>query len=269
MSTKVQVRSHDRTLVILITRPDVRNAIDQGVADGIAGALDQLDEEDGCTVGVIAGVGGTFSSGMDLKAFSRGEPCATPKRGFAGIVERPPDKPLIAAVEGYALGGGFEIVLSCDLVVAARDATFGLPEVTRGLIASGGALLRLPRRIPRNVASEAALTGGQIGAERAYELGLVNRLVPPGRALETAVELAATIATNAPLAVRVSKQIMTESADWSASEMFERQQPFRTIVMASRDAKEGAAAFVEKRVPVWSGTSPDSSSHPDGSRGSK
>jgi enoyl-CoA hydratase len=240
-------------LVITINRPDVRNAINTAAAEGIAAALDELDARDDLTAGVLTGAGPTFCTGMDLKAFLAGERPAVPVRGFAGIVEKPADKPLIAAVEGYAVAGGFEIVLACDLVVASRDATFGLPEVKRGLVAAGGGLLRLPARVPYALAAEWALTGGFVPAQRAFEAGLVNRLTDPARALDGALDLAATVAANGPLAVRATKRILVESRGWPLHEAFDRQREISLPVRASEDAKEGATAFREKRTPVWRG----------------
>jgi enoyl-CoA hydratase len=190
---------------------------------------------------------------MDLKAFVAGESAWVADRGFAGIVQRPPVKPLIAAIEGFAVAGGLEIALACDLIVASGGARLGIPEVKRSLIAAGGALLRLPRSLPRNVAMELALTGETIDAERAYELGLVNRLAAPGDALSVALDLAETIAANGPLALTGTKRIMVESPDWSDSEFFQRQEEIRGPVFSSEDAREGAIAFSEKRAPVWKG----------------
>lgn len=241
------------TLVVTIDRPHARNAVDTAVATAIAAAMDRLDRDDALTVGVITGAGGTFSAGMDLKAFVRGEKPIVPGRGFAGIVERTSRKPVIAAVEGYALAGGFEIVLACDLVVAARGATFGLPEVRRGLVAAGGGLLRLPRRVPYHVAMELCLLGSHVPAPRMHELGLVNRLVDDGGALRAALQLAEEIVANGPLAVAATKQIIEESADWPRAEAFTRQAAIAGPVSASADAREGALAFAEKRAPVWTG----------------
>ena len=242
-----------RVLVVTIDRPEVRNAIDERTARGIAEALDELDARDDLAVGVLTGAGGTFCAGMDLKAFLAGERPAVPGRGFAGIVERPPDKPLIAAIEGYALAGGFEIALACDLIVASESARFGLPEVKRGLIAAGGGLFRLPQRIPYHQAMQLILEGDMLEAPRAAELGLVNVVTEPGGALAAAVELAARIAQNAPLAVRAAKQIVVASGSWPDSEAFERQRPIYEPVRSSEDAREGATAFAEKRAPVWRG----------------
>lgn len=249
----VHVETVGRALVITIDRPEVRNAVDAATSDALASAFDELDERDDVTVGVVTGAGGHFCAGLDLRAFLAGQRPSIPGRGFAGMVRRPPAKPVVAAVEGAALGGGFEIVLACDLVVAAEGAFFGQLEVTRGLVASGGGLMRLPRKVPRNIALEWILTGAKIPAERAHEVHLVNRLTPRGGALEGALELAAAIGANGPLAVRASKRIVVESQDWTDAEYFERQAVIADPVRASADAQEGARAFVEGRPPVWSG----------------
>lgn len=241
--------------VVTIDRPAYRNAIDLATAQRLARIWDEIDGRSDIGAAVLASSSASvFSAGMDLKAFSRtGERPLDERRGAFGIVGRPPETPVVAAVEGKALGGGFEIVLACDLVVASPAAQFGLPEVRRGLIASGGGVMRLPRRIPRSVALELMLTGESIAGERAYELGLVNRVVAEGEVVEAAVALAATIAANAPLAVRTSKMLAEQSASWPVDELFERQAPFADAVRSSRDAAEGALAFVEKREPVWRG----------------
>jgi enoyl-CoA hydratase len=243
----------ERVLLITINRPDQRNAVDAAVAEGIAAALDELDADPGLSVGVLTGAGKGFSAGMDLKAFVAGERAYTADRGFAGITQRSSDKPLIAAIEGFAVAGGLEIALSCDLIVAARGAKLGIPEVKRSLVAAGGALLRLPRSLPRAVAMELALTGDPIDAERAHQLGLVNRLAEPGAAVQAALELAATIAVNGPLALAASKRILVESVDWPESEFFARQGEISGPVFASGDAREGATAFAQRRPPVWKG----------------
>jgi enoyl-CoA hydratase len=253
VADEVQVEVDGAVAVITINRPQARNAINAAVANGIASALDELDERKDVSVLVLTGAGGYFSSGMDLKAFLGGELPWVEGRGFGGIVENPPAKPIIAAVEGYALAGGFELVLSCDIVVASREAKFGLPEPKRGLVAGAGGLLRLPRRIPYHIAMEIALTGDFYPATRLAELGLVNRVTEPGEALAAAKELAAKIAENAPLALKGSKRIIVESADWSREEMFERQRAIVDPIFGSKDAMEGAAAFAEKRAPRWSG----------------
>lgn len=239
-------------MVLTINRPEVRNAVDHRTAERMSAALDELDRRSDIRVGVLTGAGGTFCAGMDLKAFVRGErPIAA--RGFAGIVERPPTKPLIAAVEGHALAGGFEVALACDLVVAAADAQFGLPEVRRGLVPAAGGMLHLPRRIPLAVANELVLVGRPITAERALVVGLVNAVVPAGKTLVTALEWARTIADNAPLAVQVAKRVLTETLDWPQDEAFARQQPLVAPILTSDDAKEGARAFAERREPIWHG----------------
>jgi enoyl-CoA hydratase len=245
--------SRERVLVITINRPDQRNAVNAAVAMGISAALDQLDADPQLSLGILAGAGKGFSAGMDLKAFVAGESPYAGDRGFAGITQRASAKPLIAAVEGFAVAGGLEIALACDLIVAGRGARLGIPEVKRSLVAAGGGLLRLPRVLPRNVAMELALTGDPIDAERAYELGLVNRLAEPGEALAVALELADAIAANGPLALAATKRVLNESLDWPAAEFFERQAEIVGPVMSSEDAREGATAFAEKRPPVWKG----------------
>lgn len=239
------------TLLITLNRPDQRNAVNAEVAAGVGAAMDELDADDELSTGVLTGAGRGFCAGMDLKAFVAGESAWHERRGFAGIVSEPAGKPLIAAVEGFAVAGGFEIALGCDLIVAARGAKLGIPEVKRGLVAAGGALLRLPRRIPYHVAMEMALTGDPISAERGAELGVVNRLTDPGGAVEAALELADAIALNAPLALTASKRIIGESADWSREEMWSRQGEIAGPVLASEDAREGSTAFAERRDPEW------------------
>ena len=249
----VLTETRDRVLVITINRPDQRNAVNAAVANGIAAALDRLDAEDELSIGIVTGAGKGFCAGMDLKAFVTGESPWVGDRGFAGITQRAARKPLIAAVEGFAVAGGLEVALACDLIVAARGARLGIPEVKRSLVAAGGGLLRLPRVLPRTIAMEMALTGDPITAERGYEFGLVNRLSEPGGALDAALELAAAIAQNGPLALAASKRILTESVDWPDAEFFTRQGEIAGPVMASEDAREGATAFAEKRPPVWKG----------------
>ena len=243
----------ERILEITINRPDQRNAVNAAVAQGVAAALDELDGDPELSLGILTGAGKGFSAGMDLKAFVAGESAYAGDRGFAGITQRAAEKPLIAAIEGFAMAGGLEIALACDLIVAARGARLGIPEVKRSLVAAGGALLRLPRVLPRNLAMELALTGDPIDAERGYELGLVDRLAEPGQALATALELAEAVAANGPLALAATKRILVESVDWPSSEFFARQGEIAGPVMGSEDAKEGAKAFAEKRAPVWKG----------------
>jgi enoyl-CoA hydratase len=243
----------DRVLLITINRPEQRNAVNAAVATGISQALDELDEDPQLSVGVLTGAGQGFSAGMDLKAFVAGERPHVEGRGFAGIVERAAAKPLIAAIEGFAVAGGLEVALACDMVVAARGARLGIPEVKRSLVAAGGGLLRLPKILPRTIAMELALTGDPILAERAAELGLVNRLTEPGEAVQTALELAGAVAKGGPLALAATKRILAESADWPEREFFERQRAIVDPVFGSEDAREGARAFAEKRDPVWQG----------------
>lgn len=249
----VLCEERDGVLVITLNRPQAKNAVDQALAQGLADALDQLDERDELRVGVLTGAGGTFCAGMDLKAFLSGEVPIIEGRGLGGLTERPPRKPLVAAVEGWALAGGFELMLACDLVVAARTARFGVPEVKRALVAGAGAALRLPDRVPLPIALELLLTGDPIDADRAAALGLVNRLTDEGGALEGALAMAATIAANGPLAVAVTKQIARSSGDWAGDEAWTRQDELMQPVFGSEDATEGATAFAEKRDPVWKG----------------
>ncbi len=254
MSDCLETRCLDGVLIMQLNRPHARNAINLETARALAAALDRLDTDAALRLGVLTGAGGNFCSGMDLKAFAAtGERPYVADRGFAGLCERPPAKPLIAAVEGYALAGGCELVLACDLVVAARDARFGLPEVKRGLVPGSGGLLRLPARIPYHVAMEAVLTGDLFGAERLHQLGLVNRLAEPGAALEAALDLGRTIAANGPLAVRTAKAVMAQSRNWRPEDMFDLQRPRIAHIFVSADAREGATAFAEKRPPVWQG----------------
>jgi enoyl-CoA hydratase len=250
----VLIDKHEEVLVVTINRPDQRNAVNMEVARLIAEAMDTLDADPELRVAVLTGAGGGFSSGMDLKGFASGERPYVGDRGFAGITRRAARKPLIAAVEGFAVAGGLEIALACDLIVVARDAKLGLPEAKRAIVPASGGLLRLPRILPRAIAVELALTGDPITAERAYELGMINRLCEPGEALSAALALAATITANGPLAIAAIKRILTESLDWPDAEFFKRQADISEPVFASEDAREGARAFTEKRAPIWSGT---------------
>ena len=253
MSDAVLRERRGRVLIITINRPEARNAVNLAVSQGLADAVDELDDDPGLTVGVITGAGGNFCSGMDLKAFAAGEQVAIPGRGI-GFTERPPRKPLIAAVEGFALAGGTEVVLGTDLVVASKTAKFGIPEVKRGLVAAGGGLLRLPHRIPYQKAFELALTGESFTAEQGEQWGFVNVLTEPGEALAGAIELAEKISANGPLAVAATKDVLIRSADWSQSEMWQKQMEVIIPVFTSNDAREGAVAFAEKRAPNWTGT---------------
>lgn len=248
------IEERGRVLILTLNRPQAKNAMSLQLSEELAEAFEILDSRQDLSLGVITGAGGTFCAGMDLKGFARGEIPIVPDRGFAGLVQRPPRKPLIAAVEGYALGGGFEIALACDLIVAADNATFGLPEVKRGLTANAGGLLRLQHRLPYHYAMELVLTGRMLPAVEAGELHLVNRVTAPGAALDTALGLAEEIARNAPLALATSKRVMVESVDWPVEEKFSRQHEHVDPIRKSKDAAEGARAFVEKRVPVWTGS---------------
>ena len=240
-------------LVITLNRPEAKNAATQNMAQTMAQILDDFDADDDLFVAVITGAGKTFCAGMDLKGFLRGERPSVEGRGFLSLTEAPPKKPLIAAVEGYALAGGFETMLACDLVVAADTAKFGTPEVKRGLVAAAGGVTILPQRTHRAVAMEMALTGGMYDAAFGEKHGFVNRVVEDGKALDGARELAQTIAANGPLAVKVSKQVIVESQDWTADEVWQKQAPLVADVFESEDAKEGSRAFAEKRAPQWTG----------------
>lgn len=249
----VLTERRDNVLVITLNRPEVRNAVNGALAEGVAAALDELDGDDSLSLGVLTGAGGFFCAGMDLGAFVKGESPYVGDRGFAGITQRASAKPLIAAIEGFAVAGGLEVALSCDLVVAAAGAKLGIPESKRSLVAAAGALLRLPRRMPYHVVMELALTGDPLPAERFHELGLVNRIAEPDTALDVALELAAQISRNGPLALIASKRVLEEQWDWSSDEMWERQGRIVGPVMTSEDAREGASAFKEKRQPQWQG----------------
>lgn len=253
MTSEVIVKAENGIQIITINRPEAKNAMTKAAAEGIAAAIDELESRADLTVAILLGAGGTFCSGMDLKGFLRGERPSVEGRGFGGITERPPKKPIIAAVEGYALAGGFELALACDLIVAAEDAKFGVPEVKRGLVAAAGGVIRLPRRIPYHVAMEYVLTGDHMPAADAHRFGLVNKLVPKGQALQAAIEMAARITANGPLAIAASKRIVAESFDWHAEEMWKKQAEIIAPVFTSADAREGAAAFAEKRAPKWQG----------------
>jgi enoyl-CoA hydratase len=237
-------------LVVELNRPEARNAIDNDVADGLVAAMTRLDDDPNLRVGVLAGRGGGFCSGMDLKAFAK---TGVPK-GLDQFLWDGARKPLVCAVERFALAGGLELALTCDLLVAASDAKFGIPETKVGLFAAGGGLLRLPRRLPYGVAMELALTGDTITAEDAHAYGLVTRVTEPGRALEVALELAQRIAANAPLALMATKRLIRETQGRTEAEYVEFQKPLFKEVFRSNDAKEGPRAFAEKRSPNWTGT---------------
>jgi len=244
-----------QVLVITIDRVEARNAFDLATARQMEAALDRLDEDGEARVGIITGAGGVFCAGQDLKAAARGEGAVTERRGPFGVMTRPSMKPLIAAVEGPALAGGFELALSCDLIVASRASSFGLPEVKRNLVAVGGGALRLPRRMPYHLAMEMILTGDPVGAEAMRGHGIVNRVVEPGQALAGALDLARVLAANGPLALKASKEIAfrCQAEGWTEADGWREQMKIAGPVFASEDFKEGLAAFAEKRAPVWRG----------------
>jgi enoyl-CoA hydratase len=240
-------------LVLTLNRPQAKNAFNAAMSQALSDAIDQFDADPALRVAVLTGAGGSFSAGMDLKALLKGEQSATPKRGGFGMMARPPEKPLVAAIEGYAVAGGMELALCADLIVASETSQFGLPEVKRGLVAVGGGLVRLPSRIPYHVVMEIALTGDMVPAQRLHELGLISRIVRQGEALNAAIELAERIASNAPLALNATKQILTRARDWTDADAWGEQRKLARTALMSQDAKEGARAFAEKRAPVWRG----------------
>jgi enoyl-CoA hydratase len=250
MADEVLVEKHDRVLLITLNRPEAMNSINSALGQGVVAAVQQLDGDDGLTAGVLTGAGKGFCAGMDLKAFlTEGMP-----KGFNEFIQNGAKKPLIAAIEGFALAGGLEIALACDLLVAAKGVKLGIPEVGVGLFAAAGALMRLPRRVPYGVAMEMALTADPITAEQGLAYGLVSRLTERGEATNVAMELAARIARNAPLSVAASKQLLRETAGRTEEEFWEYQKPLMGKVFTSEDAKEGPRAFAEKRSPNWSGS---------------
>jgi enoyl-CoA hydratase len=242
--------------ILTINRPEARNAVNGAVAKAFTEAFDELEHDDDCNVVIVTGAGDkAFCAGMDLKAFAAGEAgeIMGARGGFGGIAQRDFPKPLIAAVNGSALAGGCEIMLSCDLVVAVEEAKFGIPEVKRGLMAGAGGLIRLPKRIPPAIALELALTGDPIDARRALAIGLVNRVVPADQLMPSALELAGTIAANAPLAVRSSKKVMKQAGELPEADGWKVNNDAMPAVFGSADAMEGAVAFAEKRAPIWTG----------------
>jgi len=252
-TTEVRTETIGSSLLITIDRPKARNAVNAAVAAGLSTALDQLEADPGLRVGVLTGAGGTFSAGMDLKAALAGESPEIPGRGFGGLTQARTTKPLIAAVEGWAMGGGFELALGCDLIVAAGEARFGLPEVSRGLIAAGGGVIRLPKRIPYHLAMELLLTGEPVTGERAGRLGIANRVVPAGEALAAALQLAERIEQNAPLALAAVKELVRAAEGAPEEEAFAVQSGQMARLAASADVREGMTAFTERRSPVWQG----------------
>lgn len=242
----------DGVLIVTMNRPEAKNAMNKAQAEGIAAAMDRLEADGDLRCAILTGAGGTFCSGMDLKGFLRGERPSIEGRGFGGLTEWTPSKPIIAAVDGYALAGGLELAISCDLIVANAGSKFGIPEAKRGLAAAAGGLIKLPRQIPPRIAMELALTGDFIDAARAYDLGLVNRVVD-GPSIEGAKELARAIAANGPLALIASKAVIRQSHTWSDEEMWQKQNAHTMAVFVSEDAREGSLAFAEKRKPNWQG----------------
>ncbi len=244
-----------RTAVLKINRPEKKNAVNGDVARGMEAAIDRLEDDPEVWVGVLTGEGTVFCAGADLKAINEGKAgeLATEKGGFAGIAARARTKPIIAAVDGPALAGGTEIVLSCDMVVASSAASFGIPEVKRSLVAAAGGLFRLPRLLPRNIALELGLTGDPLSAERAYHFGMVNELCEPGAALDTALALADRIAKNAPLAVRETLRLMIELKDADDETAFRESGKSMMSLASTEDFWEGPKAFLEKREPEWKG----------------
>jgi enoyl-CoA hydratase len=241
--------------VVTINRPEARNAVNGAVAQGIEEAIDRIEADDGIWVGILTGEPPVFCAGADLKEINAGNAAnlQTKRGGFGGIVQRERTKPIIAAVDGPALAGGTEIVVSCDLVVASTTATFGIPEVKRSLVAAGGGLFRLGRKIPLNIAMELALTGDPITAEVAHHHGLVNRLVEPGEALDAAIALAERICANAPVAVRESRRVVIEATNAPDDVGWKMSLDGMAAAMSSEDFGEGVTAFIEKRPPVWKG----------------
>ncbi|AXT84374.1 enoyl-CoA hydratase [Aeromicrobium sp. A1-2] len=249
----VETALDGRVLLIKLNRPEARNAVNGEMARELAAVMDRLDADPALRLGILYGEGRGFSAGMDLKAFLDGDLPTVEGRGFGGFAQSPPRKPLIAAIEGFAVAGGLELALACDLIVAAHDAKLGLPEVKRSLTAAGGGLLRLAQRIPYHVAAEIALTGDPLPAQRLYDVGLINRLAEPGQALDMAMSLAAQIVDNAPLALEGTKFVLAGAGDWGMAEGWDKQHDITVSVSTSEDAREGATAFAERRPPVWQG----------------
>lgn len=246
-------RHGEHVIILTVNRFSRRNSFDRATAVALEAALDDLEADPTVYVGVITGAGGVFSAGQDLLAAREGELAIAPNRGGFGIMAKPPAKPLIAAIEGYALAGGLELALSCDLIVASSVAAMGLPEATWSLVAAGAGLFRLPQRMPYHVAMELALTGASRPATDFHRWGLVNRLADPGEALAGALQLADEVLRCGPLAVAASAQIVRRAYDWTEEEAWAKQQPLVDVVAASHDVAEGLAAFAEKRSPVWQG----------------
>jgi acetyl-CoA C-acetyltransferase len=254
MPEPVLTETIGHVLVVTLNRSERRNAIDYNMACSLEAAWDRLDADDNLRVAVLTGAAGYFSAGADLKAAAAGAPPArTERRGHFGTIQNPPAKPVLAAVEGDALGGGCELALACDLIIASEASHFGLPECRRGVLAAGGGAIRLPNRIARNVAMEMAITGQPQSAVRLFALGMVNRLCAPGTALATALTLADCIAANAPLAVAAAKLMVATASNAGEAEAWRAQQPVWEKLRASADYREGIAAFAERRPPHWQG----------------
>ena len=252
-SQRILTERRGSILIVTINRPEAKNAFDADSSTAMSAAMDLLDAEDELFIGIITGAGGNFSAGADLKAAARGGPRVQLARGGFGVMKRPPRKPVIAAVEGYAVGGGLEMCLACDLIVAARDAKLGLPEVRHNVVALGGGLFRLPRRMPYHIVMELALTGAFKDVEFFRQYGLINRIAEPGKALEEAIALAESLLVNGPTALAASKEIIFQSLNWQDGEGWEKQMPIAMKALESEDRHEGLKAFAEKRKPVWKG----------------
>lgn len=247
----VLTERRDRVLIITLNRPHQMNAINGELSGGLWAAVQELNADPGLTAGVLTGNGRGFCSGMDLKAFARGEDIGP----MIEFIRAGAEKPLIGAIEGFAIAGGLELALSCDLLVAAEGAKFGIREVKVGLFAAGGGLFRLPSRVGYSKAMEMAITGDNITAEEGLALGLLSEVTPPGGSVAAALALADRVAQNAPLAVAASKKLVkAASQGYDEESLWEMQLPLQRSVFTSDDAKEGPLAFAEKRAPNWSGS---------------